>query len=360
MENTLTKDQIQERIISQIISNDFKGIVLASVRSGKTRILLNAIRRHHIGHAKILVLYPNIDIKNSWQKECDLINYHPDITYSTFISIDKVMDEEWDYIIFDEAHLIPEENILPKAVELSLKSDNVIFASGTYSNDTLNNLKFLTRLKLIVNYSTEMAIADGIVSGYNVIVHTYKLDNIVRREYGKVKKWKATEASECRRLTFKINCAVGQQKMFHALARMRFINSTYSLVDSVNKWIKEHPTERFLLFTGDENVGKRYNIPMFNSKSKDDSLLIMFQDGVIDQLTLIRKGSAGVTYPNLQTVLVTAINSNGENLEQVIGRSLLTDTEDAEIHIFVSDQEFQQKWLKSALKNIPKNRVKYL
>ena len=96
---------------------------------------------------------------------------------------------------------------------------------------------------------------------------------------------------------------------------------------------------------------------MFNSKSKNDSVLQDFISGKINQLCLIRKGSAGITYPNLKTILITAINSNGENLEQMLGRSLLNDTENAEIHIFVSDEEFQLKWLKSALQGINKNKI---
>ena len=77
MEKT-KKDIIQEKIKEDIIKNNFKGIILASVRTGKTRILLNSIKEHsknHIENPKILVLYPNIDIKNSWKKECDLIDF---------------------------------------------------------------------------------------------------------------------------------------------------------------------------------------------------------------------------------------------------------------------------------------------
>jgi len=99
-----------------------------------------------------------------------------------------------------------------------------------------------------------------------------------------------------------------------------------------------------------KNIGKQYNLPMYNSKSKDDSFLKAFQNGIINQLCLIRKGATGITYPNLDNILITAVNSNGENLEQAIGRSLLNDTEHSVIHIFVSFEQFQLKWLNSALK----------
>jgi superfamily II DNA or RNA helicase len=99
---------------------------------------------------------------------------------------------------------------------------------------------------------------------------------------------------------------------------------------------------------------------MFNSKSKDDTVLKEFQQGEINQLCLLKKASAGVTFPELQNIVITAINSNGENLEQMIGRSLLDDTEHSNIHIFVSTEAFQNKWLNNSLELIDKSRIKYV
>ena len=225
----------------------------------------------------------------------------------------------------------------------------------------MSDIKFYTKLELIVNYPTSEAIKDGIVSDFTVYVHRYNLDNSKIIQFGKVKKWNSTEKKECNRLGNRILKLSGQQKMFASLERMRFINSCNSLIEKVNKWISENKNERFILFSSDEKTGLRYNLPMFNSKSKDDSVLKDFQSGKINQLCLLKKASAGVTFPNLQNILITAINSNGENLEQMIGRSLLKDCENSSnIHIFVSTEEFQNKWLNKSLESIPKNKIKYL
>lgn len=357
----MTKTEIQEKIINTIIQNSCRGIVLSSVRSGKTRILLKTIERYFKDeNPKVLVLYPNIDIKLSWEKECEIIDYFPDITYCTFASISKVTDEQWDFIVVDEAHLLGEENQLPLAGKLAENIKNIIFASGTYNKDTLSDIKFYTKLNLIVNYPTSEAIKDGIVSDFTVYVHRYNLNNSKIIQFGKVKKWNSTEKKECNRLGNRILKLSGQQKMFASLERMRFINSCNSLIEKVNKWISENKNERFILFSSDEKTGLRYNLPMFNSKSKDDSVLKDFQSGKINQLCLLKKASAGVTFPNLQNILITAINSNGENLEQMIGRSLLDDTDHSHIHIFVSTEDFQNKWLNKSLELIPKNKIKYL
>jgi superfamily II DNA or RNA helicase len=204
------KDEIQQEIIDKIVKNQLKGIVLSSVRSGKSRILLKSIQYLEHISPKVLVLYPNIDILQSWKNEMDLINYYPNITFSTFISTNKVKDEKWDIIIADEGHLIPEENILPKFAEICKKCERVIIASGTYSSKTLETLKEYTGLDLIVEYSTEQAIKDGIICDFTIYIHQYNLDAITKKVFGKTKKWISTELKECNRLSNKVNITSGQ------------------------------------------------------------------------------------------------------------------------------------------------------
>lgn len=355
----MIKDLVQKQIIEDIVGADFRGIVLASVRSGKTRILINAIKSHHKGfNPKVLVLYPNIDIKNSWEDECVKIGCSMTITYCTFISMEKVMNGDYDYVVFDEAHLIPEEHKLPIAGEMAKRFKHVIFASGTYNKTTMADLRIHTSLPLIVEYTTEMAIADGLISDYTLYVHTYNLDSVSKRQFGTgLRKWWNTDADELLRLSKSVERLHGDKKMMAALARMRFINANESLKQAVINWIIENSTKRFLIFTENEAFGLKFRIPMYNSKSKDDSVLQSFINGEINKLCLIKKGSAGVTYPNLDNILITSINSNSENLEQMLGRSLLIDTEHSDIHIFVSNKEFQLNWLKSALANINKEKI---
>ena len=364
----MTKTEIQTGIINTIVENECRGIILSSVRSGKTRILLTSICKQIVklyGNIRfkdksILVLYPNIDIKNSWENECAILGLNLNITYCTFASIEKMRDVKYDFICVDEAHLLGEENQMPIAGEIAKNNKHVMFASGTYNSDTLADLIMYSSMDLIVNYSTDQAIKDGIISDYTIYVHKFELNNLKKVEYGKIKKWTSTEKKECNRISNRILQSSGQQKMFASLERMRFINSCQSLIDTVNTWIAKNKNTRFILFSSDEKTGLRYNLPMFNSKSKDDSILKEFQQGEINQLCLLKKASAGVTFPELQNILITAINSNGENLEQMIGRSLLDDTEHSNIHIFVSTEAFQLKWLIKSLEGIDKSRIKYI
>ena len=358
----MTKNEIQRIIIDKIKKACFRGIVLASVRSGKTRILLIAIRElsENDLDISILVSTPQVDIMNSWIEECEKLDYYPRIEYCNFKSLKKIQDNKYDFIIFDESHSIPPNNILPIVAKIVKNNDKVILASGTYNEETLFNLKSSTCLQQIVDYSTDDAINDGIVNNFKVEVHLFKLDNVKSVQFGGLKKWYSTDYKECQRMSKKVDNSFGQEKMFAALFRMKMINSCQSLIRNVQKWIKDNPDERFILFTGDEKVGMNYNIPMFNSKSKNNDVLKDFQEYRSNSLCLIKKGGTGVTYEGLDTILITDINSNSETLEQRCGRSLLFEEgKESTIHIFCSTEEFQLNWLTKSLQSIHPDRITY-
>ena len=358
----MTKNEIQRIIIDKIKKAYFRGIVLASVRSGKTRILLTAIREMSDNDldTSILVSTPQVDIMHSWREECEKLEYYPNIEYCNFKSLHKIQDNKYDYVVFDESHAIPLVNVLPIVSKIVKNNDKVILASGTYSEDTLLNLKFSTGLQQIVDYSTDDAINDGIVNNFKVEVHLFKLDNTKSVQFGGLKKWYSTDYKECQRMSKKIDNSFGQDKMMAALFRMKMINSCQSLIRNVQQWIKDNPDKRFILFTGDEKVGMNYNIPMFNSKSKNNDVLKDFQEYRSNSLCLIKKGGTGVTYEGLDTILITDINSNSETLEQRCGRSLLFEEgKESVVHIFCSTEPFQLKWLESSLKSINPDRISY-
>ena len=358
----MTKNEIQRIIIDKIKNALFRGIVLASVRSGKTRILLTAIKEMSDNDlsTNILVGYPQVDIKNSWIDESKKLDYYPNIEYSTFKSLHKIQNNKYDYVVLDESHTIPPDNVLPIVSKIVKNNDKVILASGTYSENTLLNLKLSTGLEQIVDYSTDDAINDGIVNNFKVEVYLFKLDNVKSVQFGGVKTWYSTDYKECQRMSKKVDESFGQDKMMSALFRMKMINSCQSLIRNVQQWIKDNPDKRFILFTGDEKVGMNYNIPMFNSKSKNNDVLKDFQEYRSNSLCLIKKGGTGVTYEGLDTILITDINSNSETLEQRCGRSLLFEEgKESVIHIFCSTEEFQLNWLEKSLKSINPDKITY-
>ena len=97
----MTKNEIQRIIIDKIKKAYFRGIVLASVRSGKSRVLLTAIREMSDNdlNINILVSTPQVDIMHSWREECEKLEYYPKIEYCNFKSLHKIQDNKYDYDI---------------------------------------------------------------------------------------------------------------------------------------------------------------------------------------------------------------------------------------------------------------------
>jgi superfamily II DNA or RNA helicase len=361
------QDKIQKEIINNIISSKFKGICIAAMRSGKTRCVLQSIKSlaKNKEDINVLVMAPNVDIYDSWKIECDKINYHPNITYSTYKSSSKHIDLVYDFVVGDECHLIaPTENELENVATIAQNNKHCLLITGTLNDDTYNDIHSYTGLEIICNYSLTKAIEDGIVADYKIYIHSYNLDDTIKRERGTKKKWFSTDLKECNRLTKRVNSAQYEQNWselkFAALNRMRFINSCDSLVKTVNTWQEKNKKTRYLLMCADSNISKKFNIPTYNSLSKTDENILKFKKGEINQLALVRKSTTGITYNNLNVVVITNIDSNSENLLQKLSRSLLLEGDqekEAEIHIFVSSEQFQLKWLTKAYQPIPKEKI---
>lgn len=360
------QDEIQNGIIKKIVKSKFKGIVIASMRSGKTRCAIKAmIESGCKDTSKVLVLYPNIDIKRSWVDECEKLNFNNKIKYSTYKSSYKFIEEKFDYIVMDECHLIaPTENELDNVALICNNNKKVILMTGTLNPDTKLNIVNATGLDVVCNYPIEQAIKDGIVADYKIYVHRFNLEKVKKtKQSAGQKTWMSTDKKESDRLSSKVASAQYSKNWeglkFAALSRMRFINTCQTLVDNVNKWQDVNKDKRYLLMCADSNVSKKFNIPFFNSKSKDDKNLSNFIEGKIDKLALVRKSTTGLTYPNLDTVVITNIDSNSENLLQKLSRSLLLDCEnkEANIHVFISTELYQNKWFEKATADVPESKI---
>ena len=118
--------------------------------------------------------------------------------------------------------------------------------------------------------------------------------------------------------------------------------------------------KKVLLFGGETSFIDSLGIKTHHSKNESVNHLQEFIDGKINQLGLVNIGSTGITFPNLDTIIITNINSNCEHLFQKLARSLLKEEgKHSTIYILCSTEEYQQKWLKKGISQIPKEKIKW-
>ena len=79
-------------------------------RFGKIYTSINILEQ--LKPKNILIAYPDNKIKDSWQSDFEDRGYDDsNVTYSTHLSLKKLVDNEYDIIIIDEIHLLSEAQI---------------------------------------------------------------------------------------------------------------------------------------------------------------------------------------------------------------------------------------------------------
>lgn len=355
------RDKLQKEAVEQYLQGPPKTCFNISVRFGKTRLGIMVMQALKV--KRVLILYPELNIKNAWETEFEKMEWKPEeVVYSTYLSVGKYTEEKFDLIIGDEIHKAS-ENALFNLDGLLQGNERFLGLSGTYSDKTEQELWDFCRLRITHTYDTEDAIEDKIVANYEVTVVTFSLDDVsLYLKKTKTKQWMTTETKELAYLNKVLeNAKMSHRDMkFPALNRMRFINKCPSLKKTTQILMHHLKDKRYLLYGADTEFIDGLGIPTYHSKNMPKDNLRKFQEQEIDQLGLVQLASQGVTFKNLDTVVITNINSNSENLFQKLGRTLLQEGDKvSQIYILCSDLQFQKKWLEASLKGIPREKIKY-
>lgn len=353
------REKLQEEYSEKYINGQRKGIYLISVRFGKTRLGIKIMQK--LEAKRVLICYPNVDIKNSWENEFEKMEWKPDVIYSTYLSLKNNIDE-YDLVILDEIHLASEnQRIYIK--EISNINENILGLTGTLADSTKVDLFLDCELKVIEEYLTDDGIGDEIIADYKINIVRYKMDDDKKYlKKTKKKQWMTTDKKQLGYITRRINGLLysGGDVKFLALTRMRFINNNKSLQRETLKLIKKLENQRLILFGGTQEFIDSLEIPTYHSKSKQNNLEL-FQKGTINKLGLCKLANQGVTFDGLTDVVITNIDSNSENLLQKLGRSLVKEGDKiSNIWIIVSDEEFQLKWLSKALTGVNNDKIKWI
>lgn len=354
------KNKLQEDWSNQAIKLGLNGILHIAPRAGKTICALKIAEK--INAKNILVVYPDNKIRNSWLEDIEKTNFKANFTFTTYLSLHKHINI-YDLIIYDELHSTSEaqREEIRKLLKLNKKW---IGMSGSLSKDTLKELNYWFKAKIIVNYPIEQAIEDGIISNYEIHVITTKLDNKVlfKNKKGKL----LTEKKQCENYTFIIEQLKreGRNIFFLALARMRLIQNSIAKINKTKELLKQFKDNRVLIFSGLTKTANAFGTTVHHSKNENEDAFINFAEGKskFNHLAVVKIGNSGVTFKNLDKVILNYFDSNEESTAQKICRCLLLeDNPDKISHIYIicTNEEFELNWLKKALRMFKQSKISY-
>tara|TARA_R110000868_G_scaffold14285_9_gene66422 strand:+ start:1613 stop:2692 length:1080 start_codon:yes stop_codon:yes gene_type:complete len=338
------------------------GILNLCPRFGKIFTTINILEKMPNG-ISILIAYPDVKIKDSWEADFEKRGYYnPNITYTTHLSLKKHVDLGYDLIIIDEIHLLSDAQ-LDAADELILGNPHVLGLTGTLSGATEREIEERLDLHVIAHYPIELAIQEGVIVDYEINVIKVPLDNTVMVKY---KTKTRTEKQQFDSYAWVIDQLERQNRntMFLRLARMRIIQNSLSKLNATKALLKKYKDERILVFCGLTKIADELGIPSYHSKSGEKQIFDDFAEGKGNHLAVVKIGNTGVTYKPLNKVIINYFDSNGENLAQKINRCMAMEynTPDKKAHIYIisSDEEVEAKWLKKALEFFDNSKIKYI
>ncbi len=360
MEEQNIRSKRQREFAHEYVNSDRCSILHVAPRVGKSRIGVFIFEALHVQN--ILIAYPDEKIKKSWQDEFIECGYDErKVTFTTFLSLKKHVSEKYDMIVIDELHLLSEAQI-GACQELFKFNDykNILGLSGTLSKETKNLLLQSLQLPVLVNYSIERAVEEGIVVDYEIFVITVPLDRKMKTYKGKTEKQKFDNVSW---VIDKFQ-AEGKETFFLRLQRMRIIQNSVAKKNKTISLLKEYEKERVLVFTGLTKIADSLGIASYHSKSTEKKLFEDFVRGDVKHMAVCKIGNSGITFQSLERVILNFFDSNSEKMAQKLNRCMSLEYDNpekiAKITIISSDEKIELEWLKKSLSMFNKEKIKYI
>lgn len=169
----MTKEEIRTNILG-LNSN----CILAELPTGvgKTKLALDFIHEKQIKN-KILIVIPRLVLIDNWKEEFNKWGYEeylPLVTFTTYVSLPKYVNEKYDLVIFDECHHLSERARL--ACE-SLNFTYTLLLSATVKKEHKQNIKMLFPDIVCYKLSMRKAIEEEILPDPKVLLVPLTLDD---------------------------------------------------------------------------------------------------------------------------------------------------------------------------------------
>lgn len=357
------RDLLQDGFSKEFMDKGFKGIMYLCPRFGKIKTTINCLKEKD----KVIIAYPEVSIKKSWTGDFKKWKFKgKDINYTTYMSFKKLKGP-CDVLVLDEVHLISPAQMIHIANYINNNAiEKVIALTGTLAEDTEKNLLEVLRLPVLVKYSIDEAIRDGVVTDYRIEVRTIPLSTVKDTKV----KWVGGEFMTSEKQSFdhisnKIEYEQNpiKRKMLR-LNRMNIIKKSKAKVNLTKNILEEFKNKRVLVFTGLTEVADSLGIDSFHSKNKDVDKALSFISGKTDKLAVVKQLNTGVTFKSLDTAVINFFDSNSENMAQRISRITCLEYNNKEkianIIIVSSNEQVELGWLNKALSFFDSKKIKFI
>jgi superfamily II DNA or RNA helicase len=356
------RDQRQKEFAKVWLNSRSYGILNLCPRFGKIYTTINILEQMD-KNIRILIAYPDVKIKDSWQEDFETRGYkNPNITYTTHLSLHKHTEIQYDMLVIDEIHLLSDAQI-DACDQVMDGTPAVLGLTGTLSSWTESELDQRLGLQVIAHYPIEQAIEEGVIVDYQITVLKVALDNYVVQEVKGKARTEKKHFDACTWVIDKLD-KQGQNTMMLRLKRMRIIQNSIAKLALTRQLLQKYNQERVLVFCGTTDMADNLGIDSHHSKSGDKEAFKRFAEGEGNHMAVVKIGNTGVTYKPLNKVILNYFDSNAENLAQKVNRCMAMEYSNpdkkADIYIISTDEPVEEKWLNKALEFFDKEKIRFV
>jgi len=362
----MTREEIQNEVLAILLKN-YRGSADLSGGVGKTLVGLRHMDNMFVKGLcdKFLVVAPKKSIFQSWKDDAKKFNLEyllEHIMFSTYLSLNKLNQEDYNIIYLDECHSLKYSH----NSWLNLFKGKIVGLTGTPPKNEKSEKGFMVDkyCPVLYSYKTDEAIDHSILNDYKIIVHYVNLD--INKNIRVVKPqgtWMTSEWNIYTYWTNRVDNSFGKRKQIAAIQRMKamqgFLSKEYlakNLMDSIGEYSK------CLCFASTQEQSARICPTTYHSNNKFSGLnLENFKEGKLLKLCAVEQLSEGINIPNLKYGIIMHSYGNERKASQKIFRFLRLNPNDCStIHILCFKNTIDEQWVKTALEGFDQNKITYL
>lgn len=341
-----------------------------SMGVGKTLIGLQYIQQLVKQHTelyklRVLLVAPKLAVETTWLDEA--VKHNIDISgaelvFTTYLSLVKHAYERYDVIIFDECHSLLYSH-LPVITDFKGRILGLTGTPPRYHNSEKGEMVDRA-CPIRYSYITDEAVEDNIINDYKIIVHMMSLSqvsNIPVYSKNNSRVFYSSEQKDYDYWTKRIDDAKSKkEEQIASIMRMKAL-MRFTTKEHYAKYLLNEIDDKCIVFCNTQDQADRICAHSVHSDNEDSDInLSDFKADKFDRLSCVLQLNEGINIPNLRAGIILHAYGNERKSSQRIGRLLRLNPDDlAIVHVLGYKDTVDEKWIKEALKDFDKEKIKY-
>jgi len=360
------REEIQQQALDIAVKYKRCGLGI-SMGVGKTLIGLKYLshwQELNMNKLNVLVAAPKLSIFDSWKDDASKFDIPQEvmnqITYTTYLSLNKYNPHSFDIIVLDECHSLLDSH----ETFLANYQGRILGLTGTpprYGHSEKG--KMVTKYcPILYKYITDDAIDDDILNDYKIIVHKMSLgsEDVIPVSLKNMNFYTSEKKSYAYWTKRIIEAQTKKQEQIASVMRMRAMMD-FKTKEKYTKFLLSEIEDKCIVFCNTQAQADRVCKYSVHSENPDaESNLEMFKKDKIEELSCVLQLNEGVNIPNLRAGIIMHAYGNERKSNQRIGRLLRLNPDDtAIIHILCYKDTVDERWVGEALKDLDQTKIKY-